>query len=388
MERNSEPSCPTGATILTDAGVPPLRFDRTHYTPFEEFLRRLEQLPAKPKRVHNYALAVQGRVANDRMATYLAAPGESPSLLREALKSPRHYLMARNEEVKPRKTRHFELGAFARQAILDPARFDRVVVRPSANRSQRSGCAALIACYCDLLGIPRQEVAPTWKIGTLQGMVADLEAQCARSGCTVIDRAFHDAIRAMRASFRTYGGGILPRLMQYVKTQTSLYGKDPATGLKVKIRPDGLLLAENWGLNAVLSVRTTSAPCVEAFLRDCAKFRRELAEGMALRVASRITGRRFSAAVTVMVQTVLPYQVALFYWDAEDLEIGQCKYAQALDIVRACREADHWPGFDAQAAADAHGILRGKLPAYIRSEVLPRYLPDQGAKAATGRHNR
>lgn len=362
---------------VADEPLTSLRFDRTEYTPFEEFLQRLALLPERPKRVHNYALSVHGRVANDRMATYLAAPGESSSLLREALKSPRHYLLARSESLKPRDVRHFELGTFAHEAILEPARFEKAVVRPRANRASLSGCAALIDFYCDLLGAARGEISPMWKLATLQGMVADLEVQCAAAGFALVDATYYDIIRAMGASFRTYGDGLLPRMMRCVKTETSLYGKDPATGLRVKIRPDGMLLEENWGLNAILSVKTTSATSVEAFLRDCAKYRYELSEGMYLKVASEVTGRRFTATVMVMAQTVLPYQVAVFYWDAEDLQIGKYKYAQALDIVRACRAADRWPGFDARAEAGAHGIIQSKLPVYIRAELAPQYLPEQ-----------
>lgn len=144
----------------------------------------------------------------------------------------------------------------------------------------------------------------------------------------------------------------------------------------MKIRPDGLLLEENFGVNAILSVKTTNATSVEAFMRDCAKYRYELAEGMYLKVAGEITGREFTATLMVMAQTVLPFQVAVFYWDAEDLQVGKYKYAQALDIVKQCRAADTWPGFDAKAEEGAHGIIQCKLPDYIKAELLPQYLSE------------
>ena len=64
----------SGATVAGEE-LCPLQFDRAEYTPFEEFIHRLDNLPEKPRRVYNYALAVNGRVANDRMETYLKAAG-------------------------------------------------------------------------------------------------------------------------------------------------------------------------------------------------------------------------------------------------------------------------------------------------------------------------
>ncbi len=365
----------TGAVVAGEE-LSPLQFDRAEYTPFEEFVHRLAQLPEKPVRVHNYALGVHGRVASDRMERYLAAEGESSSLLKEALKSPRHYLVSRNMEIAPRNVDHFELGTFAHQAILEPSRFEKVIVEPKASRGQIAGVCSLIEFYSDLLTIPQTAIYSTMKIGELRGLLAGLESEAAARGYTAISADYASIIRAMKVSFNTYGGGILPKIMRYAKTETSMYGRDASTGQKVKIRPDGLLLEENFGLNAILSVKTTSATSVEAFMRDCAKFRYELAEGMYLKVASDITGRRFTGTVMIMAQTVIPYQVAVLYWDAEDLEIGKYKYAQALDIVAQCRAANHWPGFDAKAEAGAYGIIQAKLPSYIRAELLPQYLPE------------
>lgn len=363
----------TGAAAA-GAELSALRFDGAEYTPFEEFLGRLDRLPEKPRRTHNYALSVRGRVTADSMDRYLAHPGESSSLLREALKSPRHYLFARNREVRPRNTHPFDLGTFCHAAFLQPHLFDRVQVRPRTNRSTTRGLQASVRHYGELLGIPQEDLGCLSFAG-LRNRDDALRRQAERAGYTFIEQADYEIIRAVRAAYNTYGGGIIPRLIRYAKVETSLYGRDPSTGLKVKIRPDAMLLQENFGLNAILSVKTTGAASVDAFLRDCAKYRYELSEGMYLQVASEVTGRPFGATVMLMIQTVLPFQVALLYWDAEDLQVGKYKYAQALDTVRRCRESGCWPGFDALAEEGAHGIIACKLPEYVKRELAPQYLP-------------
>lgn len=366
----------TGAAAAGEE-LSPLQFDREEYTPFEEFLQGLEQLPDKPCKVHNYALGVRGRVTRDRMETYLKHDGESSSLLKEALKSPRHYLFARNGEIEPTNRNHFDLGTFVHSALLEPEKFDKVHILPVASRAETQGLHTLIRYYRELLGEQVDLPLSDLKMSALREQVRLLEARAAEAGHSFVDATHAAIVNNIRITFKTYGGGILPRIMPYVKTETSMYGKDPSTGLKVKIRPDGLLLQENFGMNAILSVKTTSATSVEAFMRDCAKYRYELAEGMYLKVASEITGRPFTSTVMIMAQTVIPFQIAVFYWDAEDLEVGKYKYAQAMDIVKQCRDASHWPGFDAKAEAGAHGIIQCKLPGYIKQELLPQYLPEQ-----------
>ena len=99
---------------------------------------------------------------------------------------------------------------------------------------------------------------------------------------------------------------------------------------------------------------------------------------MYLKVASEITGRPFTATLMLMIQSVIPFQMALLFWDAEDLQIGKYKYTQALDIVKECRETNTWPGFDALAEEGAFGIIQAKLPSFIKSELKPQYIGNDG----------
>lgn len=365
----------TGATVAGEE-LSPLQFDRTDYTPFEEFVHHLAQLSDKPRKVHNYALSVNGRVVNDRMNKYLAAPGESSSLLKEVLKSPRHYLIAKNEEVKPSDTRHFELGSFIHSAFLEPSKFDKVRILPKASRVELEGLYTLIHYYWELLSEPQDIVLSDLKIQALRDKLRQLEDIAQERGYTFINAEDCAIINVLRASYKTYGGGILPKLLRYGRPEISMYGIDPATGLKVKIRPDCILLEENVGANIIVSVKTTSESSPDAFMRDAARLRYELSEGMYLEVASHITGRKFTGTLMIMAQTVIPFQVAMIWLDAEDLQIGKYKYRQAMDVVKQCRDANSWPGFDSYAESGAHGILQLRFPDWIKAELHPQYLPE------------
>ena len=368
-----------------ELGTGALQFDKNEDTDFGEFLYMLTQhgiaplnTPApKTKKPSCRSLSVNGRVVQDKMEKYLAAPGESSSALKEVLKSPRHYLIYKNEDLHAKDESHFTLGTFIHSAFLEPSKFAKVKVLPAeGNKSSKAGIAALIKYYWDLLGLQQDAFLPEMKMDDLKELLFDLEVMAKKAGYTFIDADMQQVVKIVQSSYKTYGGGIIPRLVAQGRTETSMYGKDPSTGLKVKIRPDCMLLEEQVGANIILSVKTTSATSVDAFMRDAAKFRYELAEGMYLQVASEITGRKFSGTLMLVAQTCIPYQCFLLWLDAEDLACGKYKYQQAIDIVAQCKRSDSWPGFESYAEDDAYGTIRPHFPVWIKGELKPQYIPE------------
>ena len=363
------------------AQMPELQFDKSGYTDFQSFIFKVSQLPDKPATkkpaVKTLAVAKGSRVVNDKMEKYLAAPGESSSALKTALVSPRHYLIYKNEKLKPKDDSHFTLGTFIHSAFLEPSKFDKVKVLPeNAPRNTNDGLIALIDYFWRLLGKEQKDLSE-FKQGQLKAELAELEAEAAEQGYTFISAPDAEIIRIIRSSYRTYGGGIIPKLIRNGRTETSMYGIDPATGLKVKIRPDCMLLEEQIGVNIILSVKTTSASTLDGFMRDAAKYRYELAEGMYLQVASEITGRKFTGTLMLIAQTVIPFQCALIWLDAEDLEIGKYMYQQAMETVRQAKESDCYPGFECYAEEGARGIIQARFPSYIKAELKPQFIPEQ-----------
>lgn len=353
-----------------------LRFDRNDYLDFEQLKYLLSMHEPEKKKPSCKSLSVNGRVVHDRMEKYLAAPGESSSALKEVLKSPRHYLIYKNEDLRPKDESHFTLGTFIHSAFLEPSKFAKVKVLPAeGNKSSKAGIFTLIKYYWNLLGLAPDVFLGEMKKDDLKETLFDLEVLAKKAGYTFIDADMAQVVKIVQSSYRTYGGGIIPHLVGLGRSEVSMYGKDPGTGLKVKIRPDCLLLEEQVGANLILSVKTTSATTIDGFMRDAAKYRYELAEGMYLQVASEITGRRFTGTLMLVAQTCIPFQCFLLYFDAEDLACGKYKYQQAIDIVRQCKENDSWPGFESFAEDDAFGIIQAKFPSWIKSELKPQYIP-------------
>lgn len=367
------------AAVGNEAGLSELRFDRDGYTDLGEFVSGIAQLPDKPssKKPSCKSLSVNGRVVQDKMEKYLSVSAESSSALKEALKSPRHYLIYKNEDLHADDESHFTLGTFIHSAFLEPSKFDKVKVLPEgAGKNSKVGIISLIKYYWDLLGVSPDAFLDDKKMDDLKETLYDLEMMAKKAGYTFISADMAQIVKIVRSSYKTYGGGIIPRLVANGRTEVSMYGKDPSTGLKVKIRPDCMLLEEQVGANVILSVKTTSATSLEGFMRDAARFRYELAEGMYLQVASEITGRPFTGTLMLVAQTVIPYQCALLWLDAEDLACGKYKYQQAIDVVRKCKDADEWPGFETYAEEGTLGIIQPRFPSWIKSELKPQYIPE------------
>lgn len=360
--------------VYTGEGNDSLKFDESVYAPLDAFVEGIRNLPKKPKRVSNSLLSVNGKVISDRMDLYLAKPHLSSSLLKEVLKSPRHYLLAKNTPELRKQSKSFNFGTFAHSAILELSKFDKVHIRPTASRAEKSGVIKLIEYFCELLAKPMMADYSEMKMPELKSMLAELESEAEWGGLEFVSEEQMMIIDVFRGSLRTYGDGIIPHMMKYAKVETSFYTTDISTGLKVRIRPDAVLLEENFGGNYILSVKTTSAGSVDEFMRDSAKYKYELSEGMYLKVASEVTGRNFAGTVVLMVQNVLPYQVALIYYDAEDLEVGKYKYVNALDSIANCYQNNVWLGFDSLAEEGNFGIIQGKLPAYIKQELKPQQI--------------
>jgi len=358
-----------------------LHFNQDDYIDFEQFKYQLAQHigdnKAKKPSCKYLSWAGNGKVIQDRMEKYLAAPGESSSALKEVLKSPRHYLIYRNENLKPKDESHFTLGTFIHSAFLEPSKFGKVKVLPeNGNRSSKAGIQTLIAFYWELLGIQPDNFVMEKSMPELKEILADLEDAAQNRGFSFISPDMEQVVRVVRSSYMTYGGGIIPKLVSLGRTEVSMYGKDPVTHQRVKIRPDCVLFEETVGANIILSVKTTSATSIEDFMRAAARYRYDLAEGMYLQVASEITGRKFSGTIMLVAQTCLPYQCFLLWLDAEDLACGKYKYQQAMDILKQCKDSDSWPGFWAFAEDDAFGLIQARFPAWIKSELKPQYIPE------------
>ncbi len=346
----------------------PLAFSRNDYPCPDEVLEFVLSHNSEPaKRIDLKELSLNGKVIKDGMEEYLSKKRISSGCLKAALKTPLSFMYEYERTFEKKNVPHFELGTYAHMAFLEPERFEKVAPAPSVNLSTKEGMLTMIDFYRTLEGKRKYTFN-----GKMQDLKKRLEKYKARCTHQVIDPEHFEIIRALKNNYYWYGGGIIPMLLKGATAETSFYGKDPETGLELKVRPDFFNISENIGVNAVISFKTTRADSIGKFSYDCAKHMYELTEGMYQEVMSNVTGRKFNVTIMIMLQTIPPYQPAVLFWSPEDIQLGKYKYHQALSIVRECFEKKSFQiGFDAKAPKGQCGIIDFELPDWAKKEIHP-----------------
>lgn len=338
-------------------------------------------------------LSINGKVVADPMTRYLASKNKSSSAAKEVLKNPASYYFYIHERktLEPKDESHFDLGTFIHSAFLEPELFEKVVVEPEASRSSTEGCEKLVSFWEKLICSKFKYRASADKrlnkamkmvdaagldVKKLAGMKHYIDCLKIVSGHTAIKSGHKLIIDLVKRNYHRYGGGIIPLLLRGAQVEHSFYGTDESTGLKVKVRPDAFNTVENIGVNAVISLKSTSAQDMSKFVYDSAKYKYEVSEGMYQEVMSNVTGRNFNVTIMIVIQTVAPYLPAVFIWDAEDLANGKYKYRYALDTIKECEESKLYPGFDSLAESGNYGIIKMKQPDWALKSLHPVDLED------------
>ncbi|TYO83594.1 PDDEXK-like uncharacterized protein DUF3799, partial [Elizabethkingia miricola] len=179
-------------------------------------------------------------------------------------------------------------------------------------------------------------------------------------------------IQILRKHYERYGGGLLPRLLKHSKREISFYHTDPETGIDVKVRPDALQFEENIGCNAIISIKSSACEDLRAFMANSAKLHYDLSEGMYQEVCSEVTGRDFNCTITIFLQTVAPFAIAVLVWKPEDIEMGKYKYRTALRDIQKCAELGVYPGYDSLAEENTFGLVQMSLPNWNNVELAPK----------------
>lgn len=363
----------------------PTFYDVADYTPIETIIEHINNRTSVIDiKTLLPQLSLNGIAIEEDMQIYLNTDACSSGSLKEALKTPLHYLITTEEkQVKPDKT-CFALGTFCHTAFLEPDKFDSLAVEPEGgNQSSNEGIGKLI----DFWEAQADQIDPELKsdifinflgsglsIDKMDGKrkyLADLKKRC---GKISVDPTSKQIVDLIKRNYYRYGGGIIPELLKGSVPEVSMYWNDEETGLPCKIRPDAFQIEENIGCNAIISVKTTSADNIGKMQYDAAKYMYHLSEGMYSEGFEAVTGRKCNGVFCVMLQTVLPYLPVVFYYEPEDIANGKTRFRAALRNVKEAMARGIWPGFDTYAEEGNRGVITRLLPEWSRKEGIPQII--------------
>lgn len=263
---------------------------------------------------------VHERMPFDRYA--LDLPGESSTSLRRFIQSPRAYAWAKEHDRLDRD--ELRVGRAGHTAILEPHLFaSNYVVWPPDARVTATGRQP-----------PRQ--GKEWDAFRFEH-----EAQ----GKTILTRAQHEAAIQISKAAREHK--LASTILAEVgRAELSITWEHARTGIPMKARLD-------WLCSSLVDVKTASQIEPRIFSGASARYGYHTQASL-YRAALAAVGIVDVPAKLIVIQSVEPFDVAVYSIPDELIVIGEQAYESALDRLAECRKSGVWPGI----AADEEIELR------------------------------
>lgn len=254
-------------------------------------------------------------------------------------------------ELKVSQKRCFRIGSIVHEAFLERDRFkSRVLVEP------------------EFTGLTKDGKVSTRSGEAINKRTAWWAAQ--KPGSLIVTQDEADMITGMVYSL--LGHKNTAAIMEGAKTEVSGWFRDPATGIKCRVRPD--LVNFNYmgkGRLIVGDLKTTQKASKHYFYTQAAKLFYHAQLAMQYDGIVAVTGRVPDVACWLAVETEAPYACAVHPVNKTDLETGRAVYQSALQLLKQCLEHNEWPSHQTDGAED------GALPAWAHTQQSPMYNFDE-----------
>lgn len=248
-------------------------------------------------------------ISND---SYHAANAVSRSALMKLAKSPYHYWYEyiNPDFVKPEPTPDMILGSLTHTMTLESDKIgSEYALLPNINRRTNAG---------------KEEYAQFLN---------------ENAGKTIVSRETYEQAHAMRAA--VLNDETAASLIHGARIEESIFFTHAETGLQCKARPD----ARNG--TVVTDLKTTADASYKAFQSSAYKYGFFLQSGM-IKYALNSIGMPVDKFVFVCVEKKEPFAVAVYVLDDAAVEYGVSMFEHLMQKLKACRDADNWPGYEIQ----------------------------------------
>lgn len=251
---------------------------------------------------------------------YHASPGISKSGLWTLYnRTPYHYRHAPQVETNAQR-----FGSAAHTAVLEPELFTARYTRGPDDRRGNKWTAA-------------------------QAEAASTGRECLTSG------DYDDALRLRDALHKN---PLVQRLVKDARIEASGYWIDPETGELCRCRPD----LYNPGLRIMADLKSTTDASASEWVKRVADYGFHVQEAFYRNGWEIAGGGAVEGFVFITVENKAPFAHAVYELDLPSVAEGAAVARKALEVYRACRLADQWPGY----AADVQAL---SLPRWAFREI-------------------
>ena len=236
--------------------------------------------------------------------------------------TPAHYHFGSIE-----KTNAMDLGTAAHIAILEPHRFEALVLKGPEDRRGNK-----------------------WK---------DIVEEALADGKLPLTSGDYDKVLCMRDSAQ-----LLPDLRRLTDgkqiREASGFWVDTETELECRCRPD----LYHPGLEIAADLKITADASPSFWERNAANLGYHLQEAMYSEGWELSGGGKVDGFIFINIENEPPHAAAIYEFVPAAIGEGQAIMRKALEMYRQCKEADTWPGYPA-------GVQQRDIPRWAYRETTP-----------------
>lgn len=253
----------------------------------------------------------QGRILYRGEYDYPTLDGTSITLLKEMLKSPKHYRY--RQKFSRFASPSMSKGTTTHIAVLEPERFLKEYAIWDSKDEE---------------GKTKQRRGKVWEAFQEQ-----------HSGKTIVKSDEYDEAIAIRDAVRK--DTVAMKYLAMGDPEVALSWNDEHTGMLCRGRADWLATVDHE--LCIVDLKTTRDASPLWFSRDCAKYSYHLQLAYYADAIERATGKA-PKTVVVAVESMAPYDVVTYLVPEDVLDIGREAYRTLLERLKWCQERNEWPG--------------------------------------------
>ena len=305
-------------------------------------------------------LTDNGTIIKDPFEAYLGNTAfySTGSIAKLAMGCPLDFYYDVNDGVKQELEAYkdrssLNLGTFSHECVLEPERWETVTCEPMASRASHEGLNTLIEFWEGMVDSYGKMDTTTSKVDAKKEYINSL---INKSGKRVVSYKEALVISNMHDRWKNYEGGLWYNILAAANKEVSIY-TDNFKGLPMRVRPDGLLTAEQIGVNAIVSVKTTSATTIEQYKRQYLSYGYHLKEAAYQRIVSHVIGQPFETTIQIVLSTVEPFHIGVFILNDNEMAAAYERFEQAMIAARLCIGSGEFPGWELNAEAGCNGLI-------------------------------
>lgn len=245
------------------------------------------------------------------------------SQIRRVLESPAafyyDYYVRANEPEEPEED-HFRLGRIIHKAVLEGPKFrDMFEVEPVFTGYTAKGELSTSASCKEV-----KEKRNAW-------------LNSRPSGNIIVTAEERDMIVGVAQAIMAHPQG--PNLIKGGLPEVAGYYRDPETGILCRIKPDFIRVDGT----SMIDLKSAKSSHKYLFRNQAAQHRYDIQLFMYSEGARIINGHRPEIITHMVVEKKPPYEPAIYFYEAHQLEQAESDYRTALRKLKRCIDEDKWP---------------------------------------------